>query len=753
MDTLSADVLTPGAQLFVKSAQEKVDAGKHPHLGVHHWLLALVERHGAMAQDLTAGLNADALRPYLYQKLMQGDVGPSLSVDEVRNQATDRAAKRGKSQAAERDLAAVILIAAGYALVEPAPAGPPLQAAAGQARAALSPSSGGGSPQGAAAAGATVPVAQAVPAAAYHPRSTRPTPTLEQYGRDLTQEALEGRLTPVVGRQEEIQLVIETLCRRTKRNPVLVGPAGVGKTAIVEGLAQRVVRGDVPDVLKGVRVLALLPSLVVAGASVYGELQTRMKAVLAEASQDGVILFIDEVHQVIGAGGAAGTGDIASLLKPALARGELACIAATTDDEYRRFIEPDAALERRFQPVRVQELTPGQTLSVLAVLRDDLGRLRGVEIPDTVLQWLVDFAGQYLRNRYFPDKAVDLLEQCVAYAVTQARRSVDDADARVVAERMIGIPLELEHRLQRLQAHVAQRALLDDDDVQALLNRLQVTMRGMDVRPARPNAIALLAGDAAANSEAIAQAIADALFGGSDRDIAIDLSRFVHPEDVTMLIGAPPGYIGYSDALPLHRLAQMPWCVLRLENIDVCHPQIRTVLTQGLASGFITDARGKRLYLSDAVVLLTAGLPASAARAIGFKLAGEPFEVSETVNVAAALGEELAAQVDLVYTSVLRSAATRRRWLEEHLLADLAARYAKQGLELKWDETFVQWLVGRGERSRSQRDWERLMDESIGPLLVPHLSGARPGKRRAMLVRCQDGIVHVERHTTMEGGT
>jgi ATP-dependent Clp protease ATP-binding subunit ClpC len=726
MEQHEAGGLTPGAHLLLQSVQTQFDAGKHPYLGVHHWLLALVERHGAMAEDLAAGLNAAALRGYLRQRLEQGDAGPPLGLDDARSQATARAAARGKTQVAERDLAAVILSAAGYTVVHPAGAAPP----------------GRGSS-----------VAADVPASGYRPRSIRPTPTLEQYGRDLTREAHEGRLTPVVGRVDEIQLVIETLARRTKRNPVLVGPAGVGKTAIVEGLAQQIVRGDAPEVLRNVRVLALLPSLVVAGASAYGDLQTRMNSVLAEASQDGVILFIDEVHQVIGAGGMPGTADMASLLKPALARGELACIAATTDDEYRRFIEPDAALERRFQPVRVQELTPGQTLDVLKVLRDDLGRLRDVTVGDDVLERLVEFAGQYLRNRYFPDKAVDLLEQCVAYAVSQGKRVVDHRDARAVAERLVGIPLEFGRRLQALQARVTEQALLDDDALQSLVNRLQVTMRGMDVRPARPNAVVLLAGDAAAHGEALAHALGEALFGAANREVMIDLGRFVHPADLAMLVGAPPGYVGYSDALPLHRLSQTPWCVLRLEHIDACHPQVRAVLTQALADGFITDARGKRLYLSDTVVLLTSGrLSTEAGRPVGFRRADASAERPTAVTVAGLLGDDLAAQVDLVCSTAVRSSRERRRWIEERVLGEMTDRYRKQGLELRWDETFVRWLVERANTAANRRDWERLIDEQIGPVLVAHLPATGTGKPRALRIAWKDGGMRVEEHTATEGG-
>ena len=735
MEQAGAGVLTPGARLLVEAAEALVDGSQHGHLGVHHWLLALVERHAGMAEDLTAGLDAAALRRYLRDRLRASDPGTALSAADARARAAERAAARGKAETAERDLAIVILLAAGYTVAGAAPTGGP---AAARRRGET------------AAAGNAV--AETVPASGYQPRGTRPTPTIERYGRDLTREAQEGTLTPIVGRTEEINLVIETLCRRTKRNPVLIGPAGVGKTAIVEGLAQRIVAGRVPEVLRGARVLTLLPSLVVAGAGAYGDLQTRMNAILAEASQDGVVLFIDEVHQVIGAGGMPGTADMASLLKPALARGELACVAATTDDEYRRFIEPDAALERRFQPVRVQELTPAQTLEVLRVLRDDLGRLRGVTVGDEVLAWLVDFAAQYLRNRYFPDKAVDLLEQCVAYAVTQGHDAVEDTDARAVAERLIGVPLELERRLEALRGRVGGEALLDDEDLQALVNRLQVTMRGMDVRPARPNAVVLLAGEAAASSEALAQAVAEALFGAANREIALDVGRFAHPADVAMLVGAPPGYVGYSDALPLHRLTQTPWCVLRLEGVDACHPQVRAVLAQGIANGFITDARGRRLYLSDAVVLMTASSAAEAQRPVGFMRDETPTERPTALDLAGLLGAELAAQVDLVCATATRTAPGRRRWIEERLLADLADRYRKQGLELRWDETFVHWLLERVEAAANSRDWERLMDEQIGPLLVPHLAGAGVGKPRAVRITWKDGTMHVEPHTTPEGG-
>jgi ATP-dependent Clp protease ATP-binding subunit ClpC len=568
----------------------------------------------------------------------------------------------------------------------------------------------------------------------------RPTPLLEQFGRDLTREAREGKLPPVVGRTTEVQLMVETLSRTTKRNPVLVGPAGSGKTAIVEGLAQRIVRGEVPPTLQGARLISLQPSTLVAGAGMVGELEKRMKGLLAEANQDGILLFIDEVHSIIGAGGAPGSSDMASLLKPALARGEIACIAATTDDEYRRFIEQDAALERRFQPIRVQEMSPKQTLMVLQSLRDSLAERRGVAVDDDVLRWLIEFAHRYLRNRYFPDKAVDLLEQCVAFALTQGRATLTLVEAETVAQRMIGMPLAIEDRLKPLHEQLIQNALLDKDDADSLINRLEVTLRGLDLRTSRPNAVLLLLDEAAVVSEALAGVLAEHLFGAADRIISIDFSRFVHPADVTMLIGAPPGYVGYSDSLPLHRLIQMPWSVLRCENVHACHPQVLAVFLQALASGVLTEARGRRLYLSDTIVIMTAAVGFEKNRSIGFRQADAAKRGDTRNRAEAVLGQDLVNLADIVCSEVPLIDAAQRHFLSR-LLADLGERYQSQGLILHWDESIIDWLATKQDSSASQLDWERLIDEQVSPQLIRSLPPA--GEQRELHIRYADGSIHL----------
>ena len=729
--------LNPGAQRIVDGALQRQAEAKHPQMGTNHWLLELIMRHGPMAEDMARGLEAVSLQKYLREQLRDGNVGAMLGTEAAIDQAVERAKAKGKEQASERDLAAVILTSAGYDLVEsPPPASLPALTANFAA------------PSDPAKPPVTIsPDSQTPPSSTgYQARARRPTPTLEQYGRDLTRQALEGKLLPVVGREEEVELMTETLCRRTKRNPVLVGPAGVGKTAIVEGLAQRIVAGNVPGELKGVRLIALQPSTLVAGASVVGELEKRMKAILTEASQDGILLFIDELHSMIGAGGSTGSGDVASLLKPALARGDIACIAATTDDEYRRFIEPDAALERRFQPVRVQELTPDQTLQVLLTLRDDFAKLRKLTIPDEVLSALVDFAQNFMRNRHFPDKAVDLLEQCVAYAITHGKETVEVSDARAVVERMVGMPLDLGERLTSLREKLAERGLLRPEDVTALTNRLEVTMRGLDLRLSRPNAVVLLIGEALDADETLSEMIAEVLFGSKDRVVSIDFSRFVHPADVTSLIGAPPGYIGYSDSLPLHRVAQMPWCVLRCENIDACHPAVLAVMTQALSDGFVSEARGKNIYLSDAVVLLTAHLDVGTVRPFGFRSAEGPVATRASdveLGIASALGEELASQIDLVCSEVPTEGEAGRHHLEKYLLPDLSERYSKRGVSLHWDDSLVTWLLEQQGAHTNRREWERLVDERLSPLLVKYLPAPSEKEVKSLTVKYEGDQIRV----------
>jgi ATP-dependent Clp protease ATP-binding subunit ClpC len=726
--------LTSGAYRLAQAALERQALLGHAQLGVNHWLLALMERYGPLAASMAVGLESAALVSYLRGELAQGQPGEPLSREEVIAQTAAHAAARGHQTPDERDMAAVILVAAGYALTDEETPALTTSGALAAPGSALVPFDE--------AASGLVPWQEGAYESHWLPRVRRPLPALERYGRDLTRAALAGKLAPFVGREEEVRLVIETLCRRTKRNPALVGPAGVGKTAIVEGLAQRIVQGDVPEMLQGARVLALQPSALIAGAA-HGELEQRLERVLTEASDDGILLFIDEIHSIVGAGGTPGVGDLASLLKPALARGDIACIAATTDDEYRRFIESDGALERRFQPLRVQELSPAQTLTILEMLRTDLAQARGVTVAEPILHRIIAFAEQHLRSRHFPDKAVDLLEQCVAHALAEGKPSVELHDAETVMQRLIGMPLSLASRVEGLRAGLERRRLLTPEEGVALQHRLEVTLAGFDLRPIRPNAVVLLAEHAAENARALAELLAETLYGGADRVVTLDFSRFTEQHHVSMLIGSPPGYIGFSGALPIHQIGQMPWCVLLCENLPACHPSVRDVLKQALSTGVLTDACGKNLYLSDAIVLLTAPLAAKQTRSIGLVRRQEAHieEIEEALE--SLLTPEFMEQCDLICTGTPDTRAADRDRLQTSLIAGLAERYAGYGLELQWDEAVIDWLCSHPHTHHTQREWERWADEHLGSLLVPYLMQAGEESPLRLQVRMENDQLQV----------
>ncbi len=680
-------LLSTGAQRIVELAREKKAMHNHSYLGANHWMLALLERHGPMLQSMYNEIDVEKEKDVCETRLKNNELGINLKEEKVASEAAKLAKARSKLQGVERDVALVVLSYAGY-------------------------------------------VTSDVRSNSSHSEVANPlilgkglvTPTLDQFGKDLTRAAREGKIPPIIGRDDEIQVVIETLCRRTKRNPVLVGPAGVGKTAIIEGLAKRIVEGNVPALMQGVRIIALQPSTLVAGANIAGELEKRMQNVIKEASQEGIFLFIDEIHSIMGTGGMMGTSDMASILKPSLARGEIALIAATTDDEYRRFIETDSALERRFQPIRIHELSPDETFQVLISLRAVLDKQNSIQVGDEVLRWLVDFGNQYMRNRHFPDKAVDLLEQCFAHAVANGKNTLHLDDAVEVAQRMIGMPLILDQRLDNLKKEFENRAIFSEEITQIILNRLQVTMRGLDLRSAHPNAIILLSGDAIQQSETISEIFAEALFGSSDRVIAIDLARFTHPADINLLVGSPPGYVGYSESLPIHRLIQTPWSVLKFENIHACFPTIREVICQALESGWLTDGRGKHIYLSDTVVILTAEVNIQSQRGIGFRAKGEENTTTDLYQaVVDAIGNGLADMVDLFWASSMRVGNIDGQWLRENLLEDISQRYKKQGIEIQWDDSLVDWPLKRQEFLFSEKVWERWVDQVLSPTVIPHL--------------------------------
>jgi ATP-dependent Clp protease ATP-binding subunit ClpC len=704
---------TPGAQRLIETVREKFTKGGSGTAGLNQWLRALVERHGVMVQTIIGKKVSALLESSLKGKLRKGDYGPATELTTVISKASGCAEDRGRKAVAEKDLATALLLLAGYDIMT----GP-------------KPKKGMGGRDLSKSKGLEV-------------QTKMKTATLSKYGRNLTEEARDGKLLPAIGRAEETQLIIETLCRYTKRNPLLIGPPGVGKTAIVEGLACLVARKEIPTVLAGIEIFSVKPSLILAGASMEGEFQKRMEEMLAEASQNKVVLFIDEVQSIIGSGGREGTSDLASILKPALARGEIACIAATTDDEYRRFVQADKALERRFQPIVIREAGKRETVQILANRRDHFIGESGITVDDEVLVFLTEFAEDYFKNRHFPDKAVDLLEQCIAYARVQSITVVGMAEATHVAQRMAGFPVNACSRLDVLKEALIKQGLLDMEEIDLLVGRLSVSMRRLDFRTSRPNAVVLLTGDIARHYEVVIQTMGEILFSGTDRIIDINLAGLSRPEDIDTLTGSPAGYVGYKDPKPIDRVKQIPWCIIAFRNIHACHSQVREFIRQALSEGKLTDAKGEQIYLSDAIVVLTADFGEGHRSRVGFNRGQETGIPAAHETLERVLGCGFADVVDLVCDNTLYPTTKLKGWIQNSLLSMLSKSYQERGLVVYWDESLVDWLLSKKDILNDQREWERFVEEHVSPVLISEAASGGERRGREVAVRYGAGGVEV----------
>jgi len=504
--------------------------------------------------------------------------------------------------------------------------------------------------------------------------STRSAPSaLVDFGTDLTARAKEAP-PAFFGREEEIDTVLEALCRRRKANPLLLGPPGSGKTALVEALAARIASGAVPPVLKDQRVIAINTGTLIAGSSMVGEIEARIDALLREAAAPDVVLFFDEVHSLMGAGGKEGTGDVASLLKPALARGDIRCIAATTDDEYHRFIQNDSALERRFLPIRLRALTAHETRQILTLLRDQ--DASGPNAPDRVLDLIVEIAGRMLPNRHFPDKAIDLFDQVTAFARLRDVSQITDEIVETVAERIAGVPASPSARLERLGQTLREGSWCSDDHIDAVLERLSITLRGLDISTERPNLVADVVAPSLERLRAFAALLAVSLYGDERRVIEIDGATLGSEAALTSLIGATAGYVGYGDRHLLAALAEQPCHVIIVHSIDEAHPQVRELLTQATDSGWVVDQRRKRIPFSESV-LLRWSEPADAPPAIvGFSaMSRRPTRHADTKS-------------DADVTIVLGSTNRTHRVLDA-----LANRWLElEGIRLEWSPSLIAWV-------------------------------------------------------------
>ena len=727
-DNISVAVTAVLEAVAARASKEKLEQP-----GLNLWMSEILARFSGIAERVAPQADTQKLRDSSSKAVAAGDFGSPLSADEVLAMASDVASKRASEEVVARDLLEAVLTKAGVA-VAPRPAdaattghraaepaekpGPEVEGTLGSSGAASTAPSVGGTAGAPAAAGGR-------PAA----KSAKPTPTLDKLGRDLVAAARDGRLQPALGRDAETQTLIEVLCRTRKRNPLLIGPAGSGKTAIVESFACRVAAGEVPEFLRDVRVVALETTTLVSGTQYAGSFEERVQKIVAEASQPGVILFVDEAHSVVSTGG-RGTNNMADAFKPALARGDLALIGATTDDEYREYIRPDKALERRFQPIPVAELGTGATLVIMLKRRDALVEERGVRVSDDVVEELLRFADENMRNRTFPDKGLDLLEQCVAYGAAQGLEHIDAETARVVLKRLVGILITPGEALGRLTAEL-QTAGVDAEDGAAIVRRLNATLNGLDLRAQRPNLVLGLTGAATRQTGALARAFARALYGADDRVIEVDLSQIQDDAAISVLVGSMPGYVGYGRRLAIHALEVTPRAVVVFPGADVCHPVASEIVAKGLADGYITDTAGIRYYMSDAVVFL----PRRPKKAVdghkaplGFAPAaddGDAAERDEADDLAAAFGETLAGQIDIVLSRLDEGHAggTDAQALRQ-LLQDAAARYERRGIRLTWDDSVVTCLAELTASCDDRAELEKKTEEWLSSLVLPAMESA-----------------------------
>lgn len=505
------------------------------------------------------------------------------------------------------------------------------------------------------------------------------TPTLDSLARDLTQAASEGRMDPVVGREKEVRRVIQILSRRTKNNPVLIGEPGVGKTAIAEGLAQRIIDHNVPSDMYSKRLMMLDMGSLVAGTKYRGEFEDRLKKVIDEIYHDGnVILFIDELHTLIGAGGAEGAIDASNILKPALARGELQLIGATTLDEYQKYIERDAALERRFATIQVDEPTPEEAEEILKGLRSRYEEHHGVTITDEALHDAVVLSSRYITGRFLPDKAIDLVDESAAKVRLNAADNLSPSDklqqelddligkkekaienqdfekaanyredemglkakleklsdddtgirkdikvtgedvAQVVSE-WTGVPLTQMQksesaRLVNLEKILHKRVVGQEEAISAISRAIRRARSGLK-DPNRPIGSFLFLGPTGVGKTELAKALAEAVFGSEDNMIRVDMSEYQEQYTTSRLIGSPPGYVGYDEGGQLtEKVRNKPYSVVLFDEVEKAHPDIFNVLLQVLDDGYLTDSKGRRVDFRNTILILTSNLGATALR-------------------------------------------------------------------------------------------------------------------------------------------
>ncbi len=682
------DRFTERARKVIILAKEEAKRFNHDYIGTEHILLGLIKEGESVAAAVlqNLGLSLDTIRLEV-EKLVQfgpstvvsGDIPFTPKAKKVIELAMDEARRLGHNYiGTEHLLLGLIKEGEGVASHVLMNVGLDLNKVRSEVIKLLgstTPNAEPGAPSAAMGGPGAGPATG---------KSKTKTPALDAFGRDLSQLARDGKLDPVVGRQDEIQRVIQILARRTKNNPVLLGEAGVGKTAIVEGLAQMIIAGDVPEILADKRIVVLDLALMVAGTKYRGQFEERIKAVMDEIRRtENVMIFIDELHTLVGAGGAEGAIDASNILKPSLSRGEIQCIGATTLDEYRKYIEKDAALARRFQTVVVDPPSVDDTILILKGLRDKYEAHHRVKIMDEALEAAAKLSDRYISGRFLPDKAIDIIDEAASRArlsvttmpkdlkkaeteIEALRREkeasikaqdfekaakmrdderkakeelqkmkkswkesksevevqVTEEDIAFVVSKWTGVPLSrLEEketaRLLKMEDELHRKIIGQDEAIRAISHAVRRSRSGLR-NPRRPIGSFIFLGPTGVGKTLLARALADFMFGDQDAVVVVDCSEYGEKFNVSRLVGAPPGYVGYEEGGQLtEKVRRRPYSVVLLDEIEKAHPDVFNILLQLMEEGRLTDSFGRKVDFRNTIVIMTSNVGADLVRKQG----------------------------------------------------------------------------------------------------------------------------------------
>ena len=580
---------------------------------------------------------------------------------------------------------------------------------------------------------------------------------LEQYARNLTKAAANGELEPLIGRQAEVDAMIRVLGKKTKNNPLLIGEPGVGKSALAEGLAGRIARGDVPPMLHDTQIYALDMAQVIAGSKYRGEFEERIKRVLASVQEMGnVILFIDEMHTLIGAGSSSeGSMDAANLLKPALARGLVRVIGATTYKEYRKYVEKDAALARRFQRIDVREPDQEETLRILSGLRARYEDYHQVTIEDDALEAAVELSARFVTDRCMPDKAIDLMDEAASMAKLANWAEAPDEiviraqDVAKVVSQWTGVPVERvgtdqQQDILNLESRLKQRIVGQDEAVQSVARCLRRSRAGLG-DPTRPLGVFMLLGPSGVGKTELCKALSEALFGSEESLIRIDMSEYSEEASASRLIGSPPGYVGHGEGGQLtDAVLKRPYSVVLFDEIEKAHHKIFSLLLQLLDDGQLTDSVGRKINFKNTIVVMTsnAGVSFDMEKRLGFSSAQQVNDPGKAImaQVKQVFRPEFLGRIDelIVMHSLTKADGERIAAL---MLGRLAAQLGKQGIMLEYDDSVLRHLAEKGVDSMSgARQLRRVIAKEVEDLLSDYLLTGQHAGERIMLEAVQDQI-------------